>query len=58
MLILVTGNLSLHSSASENEQYFDDETHNWPSDDDIASIEEMTQKQDLKFHDLLQKSQF
>jgi hypothetical protein len=56
--LFVTGNLSLHSKEFASSQYIEDGTENWPSDDDIPIIEEMTQVQDLQFCDLLQKSKF
>jgi hypothetical protein len=66
--LFVTGNLSLHSKEFAYSQYIEDGTENWPSDedgtenwpsdDDISIIEEMTQVQDLKFRESLQKSKF
>jgi hypothetical protein len=55
--LFVTGNLSLHSKEFAYSQYIEDGTENWPSDD-ISIVEEMTQVQDLKFRDPLQKSKF
>ncbi|XP_023724702.1 Bloom syndrome protein homolog isoform X2 [Cryptotermes secundus] len=49
-------NLSLHSKEIESSQYIEDGTENWLSDDDIPIIEEMTQVQDLRFHNPLQKN--
>jgi hypothetical protein len=54
--LFVPGNLSLHSKEYAYSQYIEGGTENWPSDDDISNIEEMTQVQNLKFHDPLQKS--
>jgi hypothetical protein len=56
--LCVSGNSTLQSKAFADSQSIDDVTQNWPSDDDIPNIEEMTQDQDLKFHDPLLKSKF
>jgi hypothetical protein len=58
--LCVPGDSTLHSKAFAGLQYSDDVTQNWPSDDDIVNIEEMTQDQDqdLKFHGQLVKGKF
>jgi hypothetical protein len=56
--LFVTDNLSLHSKELASSQYIEDGTENWPSDDEVSIVEEMTQVQDLQFHYPLQKSKF
>lgn len=46
--LYVPGNSTSHSKAFIDSQFIDDRTQNWPDDDDISEIVEMTQEQILK----------